>query len=141
MSTVNYDIADKMVGVSTEKRQEMDKAGRFGRAAALSKSSDSSDNEETPAKKLGNVVEKELAAEKAERAYEGVFSRVSEASYAARSACQKQSEGVQSEKERDAILSRCLNDLITVIEGIRDDRKDIIAERSKEEQNHSLLLS
>jgi hypothetical protein len=139
--SLNFDLADKMIGVGSAKRQEMDKAGRFGRSAALAEESNGPEKAPQPRKPASkNLVKQEMQAKKDESAHHRVFDQVSQAFSAAQSACQKELEGVQSKKQRDAVLTKCLNDLIDVIESIRDDRKEIIASLSDEERSHSILL-
>lgn len=136
---MNFDTADKMAVISTEKRQEMDDAGRFGRASALM-GDDKSAETPAPPKPKKNLVAAEMKSQEAWDEYRKLFDRVSDAAYAAREACQKAQDSVQSEKERDRVLVKCLNDLVAVIHSIRDSRQTVIAERSKEEQDHPELI-
>lgn len=121
--SVNYQLADKMAGVGDVKRQDMKMTGAFSRSAALADTGE----EQKPETGKGNVVQAEMKQQEAEREMRAVFDEVSDACYAAREACQKEQEGVQSKKERDAILVKCLNDLIAVIEQTRDGRQDIMS--------------
>ena len=126
--SMDFSVADKMANIGTAKRQEMDKAGRFGRASALIGSSDSSQQNAAPQKTDGNVVEAEMNTQEAQDRFAPIFEQLHEAVEASCGALQKLVEGVQSEKEQDASLVQVLNDLTSVVQNIRDSRQDIMSQ-------------
>ncbi len=136
--TMNYDIADKMAVMNTSKRQELDKKGLFGRAAALvaDGAKSDADKRQTP-----NAVAEEMKALEAVKEYEPVWEQLEMAVRAARESCQKAVDGVESKKERNDKLVKILNDLIAVTETVRDNLGDVIAERSPEEKAHPELVA
>ena len=132
---LDYNKADRLLPMKTVQRETI------SRADALSGSS--KDSEEAPAKKKpeaeGNVVLEQMAENQAKREHEVVLSKVSEAVSAARESCQDRMEGVQSKKARTAIVTETLNDLIAVIEKLRDDPKSLIAAKGDDDESSILL--
>lgn len=118
--TLNYALADKMANVSDVKRHDMAQSGRFS-ASTDTQSADKP-------KESGNVVEAEMKSQETESRFSPVFEQLHEAVSAAAEACQKLTEGVQSEKEQDKKLATVLDDLITVVGNIRDTRSDIMSQ-------------
>lgn len=139
--TMNFNLADKMAVMSTSKRQDLDRKGVFGRAAALIGNGPRSDSDpKEPKAKPKNTVAAEMKKLEGAKEYEPIWEQVQMASRAAQESCQKSMDGVESKKERDDRLVKTLNDLIAVIEAVRDSRKEVIAARSQEEEDHPELV-
>src|SRR5262245_58424586 len=121
--SLDYNKADRLLNMKTVQRDTISRAEALGSA-----SDDTADKKPADESSDGNVVLEKMAENKAQREYQVVFNKVSEAFSAARQACQDRMEGVESKKERDAILTETLNDLIAVVEKFRDNRKSLIAQ-------------
>lgn len=134
---LDYSKADRLLPMKTVQRETI------SRADALRGGNKASDTETPEEEKTdvieGNVVLEQMAENKAKREYEVVLNKVSEACSAARESCQDRMEGVQSKKERKAILTETLNDLISAIEKFRDDPKSLIAAKGDDDEAGILL--
>jgi hypothetical protein len=126
---IDYEKADQIVGSTDVARAE----SKSGRSKALA--GDDKGDKAAPGKPKGNVVEREMKLDR----YVEVFSRVHGAVSAAERACQKRKDTLQSEKEMDSAVEDILNDLVRVIQEIRDERKEIIAEAPKDPHYQTLL--
>lgn len=137
----NHSEAEKIIASTDVKRAD---SGVGSRAAALmGEDKPEKKKSPTPAAKptKGNVVLKQMETKEHTEAYAPVFSKLREAVSAAERACQNPTEGVQSKQEADRLLERTLNDLIVVVVEVRDERKEIIRDRSHEEQSHPHLVA
>ena len=135
----DHSEAEKIIASTDVKRHD----GMGSRAAALMGETKSEEKQAPkprakPAK--DNLVAQQMKAQEHTKHYAAVFGKLREAVSAAERACQNPEQGVQSKEEADALLERTLNDLIAVVGEIRDERKEIIRERTAEEAAHPQLL-